>query len=89
MSAIRDLGRPDVRWQRVYPAWDMGTLNALKERKDELWAVARLAILRYQEERDGPFAVLGEVRATEAAEATLQWMEAHDAYMLYLREGDR
>ena len=89
MSAIRDLGRPDVRWQRVYPAWDMATLDALKQRKDELWAVARLAILRYREERDGPFAVLGEVRAAEAAEATLTWMLAHDAYMLYLREGDR
>ena len=88
MSAIRDLNRPDVRWARTI-TWDCGTLELLRARKDHLWEQARLAILRYQEERDGPFAVLGEVRAAEAAEATLTWMLAHDAYMLYLREGDR
>lgn len=86
MSAITDLNRPDVRWQpRVYPAWNMETFQSLQRRKDELFDALRAVVNEYRAEKPGVYKdYLREV----AANALIQWMDAYDAYRIYLREGD-
>jgi hypothetical protein len=86
MSSLTELGRHNVAFDRVYQTWRQDTQRALLARKDALWHELRLAVQDYRAEPEG---IYRDTMRAIAAHALIAWMDAYDAYHIYLREGDR
>lgn len=87
MSILRDLGRPDVRYEpRLYREWNVTVADALEREKERLFGNLREAVLAYRAERSGLYK---EYLHGIATQALVTWMDAYDAYKSYMREGDR
>ena len=87
MSAIRDLGRPDVQWEQPHhQTWKVATTEGLRERRLATMEVARYAILEY---RAAPFGIYHDYLGEMALAACMRYFDAVDAERRYLREGEQ